>query len=203
MKDEKNTEGTAVENITVSSETLGNILNLSTRRIRQLADEGLFKKIKRGKYNLVENVHSYIAYLKTNNEAKDVENNDGDLDLDTERAKLNHVKVLQEELKLAAMKGTMHKSEDVQKVMNDMLSNFRSKLLALPSKVAPSLLAMDNISEIQEVLRRDIFEALEELSEYNPADFYNEDYIDLDDDIKIEEGDNIGEEKTKDKKQDN
>lgn len=190
----------SISKITVSSTTLAKILNLSTRRVRQLADEGLFKKVKRGQYNLVDNINSYIAYLKTNHEANNI-TNESELDLDTERAKLNHIKGLQEELKLAAMKGTMHKSEDVQRVMNDMLSNFKSKLLALPSKVAPYLLARDNVSEIQDIIRKEIFEALQELSEYNPADFYSEEYIDLDDDIDIEEGGNIAEKKTEDKKQ--
>lgn len=196
MGEEKNLHKTSIENMTVSSTTLANILNLSTRRIRQLADEGLFKKSERGKYNLVDNIHSYITYIKTNSEAKDIEN-DTELDLDEERAKLEKVKRLQAELKLAAMKGTMHESKDVERVMNDMLTNFRSKLLSLPSKVAPLLIAIDDIAEIQDKLQKEIYEVLEELSNYNPAQFYSEEYIDIDDDI--ESGDDINEEEKTDK----
>lgn len=196
MSDEKNIKDSAVENMTVSSETLANILNLSTRRIRQLADEGLFQKINRGKYKLVDNIQNYITYIKTNNEAKD-QSSDSELDLDIEKALHERIKREQDELKLAAMKGDMHKSSDVKRVMNEMLSNFKSKLLALPAKVAPVLVARDNIAEIQNLIQKEVHEALQELSEYNPSEFYSEEYIDLDDDVGSGEGDDV--EETEDK----
>lgn len=185
MADLQNIEN--VESLAVSSTVLGKILNLSERRIRQLAELGVIKKVKRGQYILTENIRNYILYLKTNNEAVEIDTNN-ELDYDKEKALHERVKREQDELKLAAMKGSMHKSEDVERVMTDMLSNFRSKLLALPSKVAPILLARNDIGEIQNILQKEVLEALHELSSYDPASFYGEEYI------EFEEEEELGEE---------
>lgn len=184
----------SVESLAVSSTTLGKILNLSERRVRGLAELGVFEKIKRGQYKLVENIQKYIVYIKTNSEAGEVENDAG-LDLEKERALHERIKREQSELKLAAMKGEMHKSEDVERVMNDMLSNFRSKLLSLPSKVSPLLIAREEIGEIQEILQKEVLETLQELANYDPAAFYGEDYINYEDeDEQYMEGEEVGQE---------
>ena len=41
-----------VEQVTVSSTVLSNLFGLTTRRIRQLENEGVIQKIARGKYSL-------------------------------------------------------------------------------------------------------------------------------------------------------
>lgn len=183
-----------VEFLAVSSTTLGKILNLSERRVRQLAELGVIEKIKRGQYKLVDNIQKYIVYIKTNSEASEVENDSG-IDLEKEKALHERIKREQSELKLAAMRGQMHKSEDVERVMNDMLSNFRSKLLSFPSKVAPLLIAREEIGVIQDIIQKEILETLQELSNYDPAAFYGEDYINFDDeDDNSAEGEEIDKE---------
>ena len=67
----------------------------------------------------------------------------------------------------------MHLASIVEKVMTDMLMNIKGKLLSISSKVAPAVIASDNLGEIQDVIQDEIFEALEELSEYDPDIFKN------------------------------
>lgn len=173
-----------VNEIVVSGTTLANIFGLTDRRVRQLDELGAIEKAKRGQYLLVNSIKRYITYLKTNNDIKNSVN-DTELDLEKERAIHERVKREQAEIKLAAMKGEMHHSRDVERVMNDMLANFRSRILSIPTKAAPILVARDDIAEIQRLLSKEIKEALLELSEYDPQKFYGEDYIDLDDDDDI------------------
>ena len=52
----------SVEQVTVSSTVLSNLFGITTRRIRQLENEGVIKKVARGKYNLQENIKSYITF---------------------------------------------------------------------------------------------------------------------------------------------
>lgn len=184
MSNLKNTDN--VDELVVSSTVLGKVLNLSERRVRQFAELGTFEKIKRGQYKLVENIQKYIVYLKTNSQANDIEKQ-SELDYDKERAIHEKIKREQDELKLAAMKGDMHKSEDVERVMNDMLANFRSKLLSLPAKVAPMLLARSEIGEIQDLIQKEVLETLQELSVYDPEAFYGDEYIDFEDDDELDE----------------
>lgn len=188
-----------VDSVTVSSSVLSDIFGLTERRVRQLAEEGIIVKIKRGRYDLSSSVRNYIIHLKTNNDLKE-DKTDKEIDYDMEHALLERARREKVELELAAMRGQMHHSEDVERVMNDMLSNFRSKLLALPTKASPMLIARDDIGTIQEILHNQMLEILQELSDYNPEEFYNDQYIDIEDDNL--EGDVVAE-KTEDKNKNN
>lgn len=188
-----------VDSVTVSSSVLSDIFGLTERRVRQLAEEGIIVKIKRGRYDLSSSVRNYIIHLKTNNDLKE-DKTDKEIDYDMEHALLERARREKVELELAAMRGQMHHSEDVERVMNDMLANFRSKLLALPTKASPMLIARDDIGTIQEILHNQMLEVLQELSDYNPEEFYNDQYIDIEDDNL--EGDVVAE-KTEDKNKNN
>ncbi|OPJ63698.1 hypothetical protein [Clostridium chromiireducens] len=191
--DDKNKKIEDVNSVVVSSTVLADMFGLTTRRIRMLADEGIIHKTSRGRYNLQENIKSYIVYLKANQDLKEKIVDDDRLDPDEERALLTRRQREKLELELAAMKGQMHFSNDVERVMNDMLANFRAKIIALPTKVSPILIARNDISEIQELLQREFFEVVTELSCYDPALFYNEKYIELEEDEL--EGGEVGEKK--------
>lgn len=176
-----------VEQVTVSSTVLSNLFGLTTRRIRQLENEGVIQKIARGKYSLQDNIKSYITYIKASADLKENKTEEGKIDYDQEHALLERRKREKMELELAAMRGTMHYSEDVERVMNDMLSNFKAKILALPSRAAPRLITLSTIADIQEVLQNEVLDALNEMSQYNPNDFYSDEYVDvLDDEVENE-----------------
>lgn len=176
-----------VEKVTVSSTVLSNLFGLTTRRIRQLENEGVIQKIARGKYSLQDNIKSYITYIKASADLKENKTEAGKIDYDEEHALLERRKREKIELELAAMRGTMHYSEDVERVMNDMLSNFKAKILALPSRAAPRLITLSTIADIQEVLQNEVLDALNEMSQYNPNDFYSDEYVDvLDDEVENE-----------------
>ena len=169
-----------VDNITVSGTVLANLFGVSIRRIRGLENEGIIKKIARGKYSLQQNIKSYINFLKTTSELKENKTVDEHIDYDKEHALLEKTKREKSELELAAMKGTMHYADDVERVMNDMLSNFKSKALSLPARAAPNI-AMKEAAEIQDALQEEVLELLHELSNYNPEKFYSEDFVKIDD----------------------
>lgn len=69
------------------------------------------------------------------------------------------------EIELAHIKGTLHHASEVERVMTRMLSDFRAKLLALLSKVAPVLIARKEIVVIQDIFQKEIYEALQEFSD--------------------------------------
>ncbi|QLQ21923.1 MAG: hypothetical protein HZT42_05955 [Paracoccaceae bacterium] len=77
------------------------------------------------------------------------------------------------ELELQIMRGDLHRSEDVRRVMNDMLGAFRARILSIPSKFSPQLVGLTEIPPIKVVLKQAVHEALEELSDYDPMVFYD------------------------------
>ncbi|GEB35295.1 hypothetical protein [Brevibacillus parabrevis] len=160
------------------------LLNLTARRIQQLAEEGVLVREQRGKYRAIESLKRYIRYIQ---EREPTEENE----VDYYREKALHEKAKREktELQVAVMKGELHRSEDVAAVMDDMVTSFRARCLALPTKIAPQLLDKKAIAEVQAILTSEIHEALTELSTYDPATFHvrNEEYVEVNEDAEDRE----------------
>lgn len=173
--------------ITVSAGVLGKIIGVSDRRIRQLADEGILTKVSSGRYNLQESLHSYILNLRVANDASKKTDLEDKLDYGLEKAMHERVKRHITELQYALMKGNVHKSEDVEAVMTNMLTNFKTKILNLPSKLTPLLVDRSDKKYILNLLTNEFHEVLNELSDYNAGDFYSDDYVDIDDDDQDDE----------------
>ncbi|MDR7318903.1 hypothetical protein [Brevibacillus nitrificans] len=162
-----------------STQEMAELLELSPRRIQQLAKEGILISHSRGKYVAVESIRNFIRYSVEKEGPSDE-----DVDYWNEKALHERAKRQKTELALAVMKGEMHRSEDVKMVMNDMLAAFRSRILAMPSKLAPQLLNMSEMPVVLETLTKEAYEALTELSEYDPQKFYavSEEYVELSED---------------------
>lgn len=95
------------------------------------------------------------------------------------------------EIKLKAIKGEIHHTLDVQKVVTDMLINFKQKMRAIPTKIATQINPASKTSVIEAKLKKEIDEALTELSEYKAEDYYSSEFIKIDEDNeKMEENNN-------------
>lgn len=169
---------TDIERVTVTANELTKLcLFKNDSRIRQLVKEGTFVRVSKGRYLLFESIQNYIKTLKVQRDIQTAKNND-EISYNEERAKHEQIKRMQAELKLALMKGELHKSQDVEAVMTDMLSRIRSRFLQMPTKIAP-LLEGKEAGEIKKILSEEVKEILEELKEYQPKDFINDDFIEL------------------------
>lgn len=157
--------------VTVSTKEICEILGLSDRRIQQLAKEEILVRVSHGKYDLPTSIQNYIEYIKEQSKTGE------ELNKVAEETLLVRVRRQKAELELDIMQGKVHLSEDVEKVMNDMLSSFRAQLLVIPGKAAPRLVGQTEIEPIKAMLKNYIFEALQELSEYDPTVFYDKSKI--------------------------
>ena len=161
---------------------LAKMLGVSDRHIRDLANENVVKKTAQGKYLLLESVRGYIEYLKSRNDA--------DISLKDEKIKEETKRIIKDteikELKIKELKNQLHSADVIEKVMTDSLINMKGKLLSLSNKLAPQIIALDNLGEIQDVIQDGIFEALEELSEYNPEMFRSKNFVDDDEEQEME-----------------
>jgi hypothetical protein len=142
------------------------VLDLSERRVRQLRDEGVIEeyKGKAGLYELIPTVHKYISFLRSGKP-----DGEGGVNYHTERALFMKAKRQDVEFDLKLKEGDLHKSEDVEAVMAGMLVNFKSRLAALPAKLAAVLSKKTNKAEIQKILKAACDEALNELADFNSA----------------------------------
>lgn len=172
-----------IENLTVTSAQLCDICGLTGQRIRQYAEEGTMKRVAHGRYELIPSVRAYIQSLKLQSKTKrreDLNLPDNVQHIDTERAIHEHIKIEMSKIRLALMEGKVHKADDVERVVTDMLLRMKSKLEGIPSQVAPTLEGKKK-AQIKSLLDIEIAKALDELSEYNAEDYRSDDYIDIPD----------------------
>lgn len=185
MTEEKNRDV-----LMVPVKTMEDALGIKERRIRQLTEEGILVKGARGRYILIDSVKNYINHLKANKDIAAADKKDKEIDYEDEHAKHERAKRKKAELELRVMTGELHEASVVEKVMTDMLSTFRSRMLGLPAKLAPELTIVHDVNDIQVVLKDAVMEALHELANYDPELFYSDKQVEIidggDDD---EEGD--------------
>ncbi len=172
---------TDIDRMTVSVGVMANIFSLSERRVRQMAEEGIVVRAAKGRYRLVESLKNYMLALKLAAEGMNAENPDGEININEEKALHERVKRHISEMKYRVMKGKLHKAENVERVMTDMLASFKTRLLNIPSKVAPSL-ENRKTAYIKDRLSKEISEVLNELKDYDPKHFYSDEYMEEEDD---------------------
>lgn len=161
--------------ITVSQTNLGKALGLTPPRVNQLIQQGIAirdEKDERGAVFLVKSLYNYWRDKFSSKSAGD----EDDVDINRERALREAAERKIAELKLAKMESRAYDARTVELVMTEQLSNLRTQLLGLPTKLAP-ILAEKSRDEIYEILTTEIKEKLAELSEYSPAMFADEEYL--------------------------
>ena len=142
-------------------------IGVSPKYVNDLINEGVIKRMPKAQYDLDECRQSYISRLR---ESAAGRANAGDLNLTDERARLAKEQADAKEMENAITRGELVYIEDVAKRVEVALSNVKTKLLAVPTKVAPEAAAADDAKEVQALIERHIIEALNELAGINEAD---------------------------------
>lgn len=166
----------------VAADVLANCLGITPRRVQLLAKQGAVVKLRRGIYDLEKSVQSYISY-----KLESLEESQEQKSLDEIRADHERWKMRKTQLAVQLLEGKLHRAEDVERVWTQSAAVVRSRLLGIPVKAAPQVAGMEDAGEIQQVLQREVAEALNEIAGYDPADFADplpleEDEADGDDD---------------------
>lgn len=84
--------------------------------------------------------------------------------LTEEQTRLVKVNRETKELKLAELRGELVRKDVVQKTMEKIVGAFKSRVLALPKRLAPLLVARSQVVEIEALLEKEVHDALRELS---------------------------------------
>jgi phage terminase Nu1 subunit (DNA packaging protein) len=69
------------------------------------------------------------------------------------------------ELRLAEKRGSMIRVEDVVPIVADELANVRSRLMAMPGRLAPAIAGMQDQAQIEAAIRDEVTAALSELTQ--------------------------------------
>lgn len=153
------------------TEDLANLFGLTGQWINQLTRDGVIKRRETpaGKrYNVVESVRAYTQYLRDKAanrgekgipEEKELEKFDAEVRIKQAKAKIA-------ELEADEIQGIMHRSEDVAAMTEDLIYTVRGSLMALPGRLAVDVSNAQTAAEASEIIRREVFKLMEELSMY-------------------------------------
>lgn len=158
----------------VSTSELAAVLGLTVRRVQQLSQDGIIPTVSRGKFLLREAVARFIDYrTRLMNRDDDSAEAKAALDKIVAEAKLKTAKADVAALEADELKGTMHRAEDVEILVNDLVYTIRSSLGALPGRVALDAFAAKTPEELSNVVRREVRKILRELAghRYDPAKY--------------------------------
>lgn len=121
---------------------------------------------KRGRESLY-NLPDVIAWRLN----RDQSGEEGGLNLQAEKARLASAQADKTEIEVEILKGKVFKAETVEKAWTEMIGNCRSRMLSIPSKIAPILAAEKESKKVESKLRDAVYEALFELKDYEPTQY--------------------------------
>lgn len=159
-------------------EVIARLFGKTARRIyHQLTQDGVLPTEptpEGNRYDLLPTVQRYIQYLEEKNKsgqpAAVTEKLEKKLDAEI---KYKEAKAGKAKLELDELKGKLHRSEDIEKITNELVFSVRSMLLALPGRVAMDLAAINTAPAVSEYMARHVAALLDELAthEYNPETY--------------------------------
>ena len=163
--------------LTTTQTEMARVLGISQQRVSQLLQEEVMAVDDDGGLLVVESLKNFYKLRKGPASSGE------EPDYMEEKALHERVKREIAELKLAKMENSVYDAKTVELVMTEQLSNLRTQLLGLPSKLAP-IIEGKSKEEIYETMTREIEEKLMELSEYTP-ELFTEEFVE-DDDEEVE-----------------
>src|SRR5260370_15488623 len=158
---------------TMTVTQLAKLIDVSPRYVQQLTRDGILQRATdedgrelRGRYNLWS-VRDYCRYLRTLARFDDASEQRYSALRNERMAADNELT----QLNLAERKGQLHNSDDVEFVMTQMLTAFKARTLAIPSRVSRSLIGKKTFREIFDIVMHEIALCLRVLSAYDESKF--------------------------------
>lgn len=153
----------------ISSLTLGEIIGVTDERVRQLEDKGILSSVilpgqgHKKMFDLAPSVKAYVEYIKKGTTPSTNSMSEAMLVAELRYKEARAGKI---ELELAELKGQMHRAEDVEKVVSDMVAKLRAAVLALPGRLAVDAAKAATAKEASAVIKTAVDELLNETADY-------------------------------------
>lgn len=155
----------------VGTGELASVLGLTARRVQQLSEDGTLEKEGRGKFKLGVAVQKYISFISKG----EITSSDKKIEKikNIAEATLKESKAKVAKFEAKELEGNMHRSEDVENVLEDLIFFMRNSLNALPGRIASDVAQNSNPSECAEIIKKEVHAIMRELSgyRYDPIKF--------------------------------
>ncbi len=147
----------------IGTSEAASISGLTIRRIQQLIQDGTIPTIEKGKITLGDLYESLIRQSK-----KELSDEDRKIEQAKRKAEatLKASKAQMAKLEADELAGKMHRKEDVENIMADMVYTIRDALMALPGRLAVDAANASSAAEASDVIRKEVHKIMNELAEY-------------------------------------
>jgi phage terminase Nu1 subunit (DNA packaging protein) len=142
----------------VSNKVLADLLGVSGRTVRDLADKGVLVKLAHGKYEVLPSIHAYIKY-KINLAIESFSK--GDIDYAEARRRKELAQAQLAELDLAEKEGELIQVSTVENEAFTAGKKVKDGLSNIPDRISPLLAAESDKNKIYRMLTSEINQVLE------------------------------------------
>ena len=140
---------------------IARLLDLSERRIQQLSREGVIPKAERGQYDLIGSVRGYVRYLRD----QALKAQAGAPDYAAERARFIRARADLAEMEAEEKRRSLIAAEQIEAAWIAVLALLRTRLLALPDRLAPQAFEQSTVGDTRNLIRAAIREVLDDLAQ--------------------------------------
>lgn len=156
---------------------LANLFDITSQWVGELTKNGILRKHETEvgpRYNVVEATRAYVKHLREKaagrSDKEDAVSEKEQQKLAAE-VRIKEAKADYAELELQELQGTMHRSEDVEKMTQQLVFTIRGMMVALPGRLAVDVAGVETAADASVIIRREVNAILDELSnfKYDPA----------------------------------
>jgi phage terminase Nu1 subunit (DNA packaging protein) len=140
---------------------IARLLDLSERRVQQLSREGVIPKAERGQYDLIGSVRGYVRYLRD----QALRAQAGAPDYAAERARFIRARADLAEMEAEEKRRSLIAADEIEVAWIAVLALLRTRLLALPDRLAPQAFDQPTVGDTRNLIRTAIREVLDDLAE--------------------------------------
>jgi phage terminase Nu1 subunit (DNA packaging protein) len=140
---------------------IARLLDLSERRVQQLSREGVIPKAERGQYDLIGSVRGYVRYLRDQAAKAQA----GAPDYAAERARFIRARADLAEMEAEEKRRSLIAAEQIEAAWIAVLALLRTRLLALPDRLAPQAFEQSTVGDTRNLIRAAIREVLDDLAQ--------------------------------------
>lgn len=140
---------------------IAKLLDLSERRVQQLSREGVIPKAERGQYDLIGSVRGYVRYLRDQAQKAQA----GAPDYAAERARFIRARADLSEMEAEEKRRSLIAADQIEAAWIAVLALLRTRLLALPDRLAPQAFDQPTVGDTRNLIRAAIREVLDDLAQ--------------------------------------
>ena len=152
-------------------DVIAKLFGVSVRRVQQLTQEGIITTVRvsnANRYDLLPTIQRYIKYLQDKATGREAKKDDGSESRKSKaEADLKESKAGMASLELKELEAKMHRSEDVEAVMTDIVFVIRGMLVSLPGRLAVDTYNSASPAEASVIIRDEVYKILNELANYH------------------------------------